>query len=76
MNEAIEKGVSEIWGESKEWKTLDWEVDTTAIISRAASSIFVGPELASDPEWQTVSPKYVVDFFSAVPEMQSVHPWL
>jgi hypothetical protein len=76
LYKAIKNGLSEIWGESKEWKTLDWEDNTTGIISRAASSIFVGPELASDPEWQTVSRKYVLDFFSAVPEMQSVHPWL
>lgn len=76
LNQAIEKGLREIWGESKEWKTIAWESDTTGIISRAASSIFVGPELASDPEWQAVSRAYVLDFFSAVPEMQSVHPWL
>ncbi|KAJ4015481.1 hypothetical protein NW752_006943 [Fusarium irregulare] len=76
LNETIEKSLKEIWGESKEWKSLDWEDNTTGIISRAASSIFVGPELASDPEWHTVSRKYVLDFFSAVPEMQSVHPWL
>jgi hypothetical protein len=76
LNEHLQVGLSDIWGEEKSWRSLDWENSTTGVISRAAASIFVGPELASDPEWQRVSRGYVLDFFSAVPEMQACHPWL
>ncbi|PCD20904.1 hypothetical protein FGRA07_05056 [Fusarium graminearum] len=76
LNEHIQAGLSENWGEDKSWKALDWDNGTTGVISRAAASIFVGPELASDPDWQLVSRTYVTDFFSAVPEMQACHPCL
>ncbi|KAF5622322.1 cytochrome P450 monooxygenase monooxygenase (lovA) [Fusarium sp. NRRL 52700] len=66
MNEHIKAGLSDIWGEEKCWKTLNWEDGTTGVISRAAASIFVGLELAADPEWQRVSRAYVLDYFRAV----------
>ncbi|KAF5554249.1 cytochrome P450 monooxygenase (lovA) [Fusarium mexicanum] len=49
---------------------------TTGVISRAAASIFVGPELAADPEWQMVSRAYVLDYFGAVGEMHLWPSWL
>ncbi|KAI6767692.1 hypothetical protein HG530_005701 [Fusarium avenaceum] len=76
LTEYLQAGLSEIWGEEKSWKLLDWEDSTTGVISRAAASIFVGPELASDPDWQRVSRGYVTDFFAAVGEMHAWHPWL
>ncbi|EXK36777.1 hypothetical protein FOXG_08910 [Fusarium oxysporum f. sp. lycopersici 4287] len=76
MNEHIKAGLSDIWGEGKSWKTLNWEDGTTGVISRAAASIFVGPELAADPEWQKVSRAYVLDYFGAVGEMHLWPSWL
>ncbi|KAH7262813.1 cytochrome P450 [Fusarium tricinctum] len=76
LTEHLQAGLSEIWGEEKSWKLLDWEDGTTGIISRAAASIFVGPELASDPDWQRVSRAYVTDYFAAVGEMHAWNPWL
>jgi cytochrome P450 len=76
MNECLQAGLSDIWGMDKSWKTLDWDNGTTGVISRAAAPIFIGPELASDPDWQKVSRDYVHDYFSAVAEMQACHPWL
>lgn len=72
----IKAALSDIWGEDKEWSLLDWENATTGLISRAAASIFVGLELATDPTWQKVSRTYVQDFFAAVSEMHCWHPWL
>ncbi|KAI1042926.1 hypothetical protein LB505_013106 [Fusarium chuoi] len=76
MNEHIKTGLSDIWREDKSWKTLNWEDGTTGVISRAAASIFVGPELADDPEWQKVSRAYVLDYFGAVGEMHLWPSWL
>ncbi|EXM26139.1 hypothetical protein FoTM2_010935 [Fusarium oxysporum f. sp. vasinfectum] len=76
MNKHIKAGLSDIWGEDKSWKTLNWEDGTTGVISRAAASIFVGPELAADPEWQKVSRAYVLDYFGAVGEMHLWPSWL
>ncbi|KAF5587845.1 cytochrome P450 monooxygenase monooxygenase (lovA) [Fusarium pseudoanthophilum] len=74
MNEHIKTGLSDIWGEDKSWKTINWEDGTTGVVSRAAASIFVGPELAADPEWQKVSRAYVLDYFGAVGEMHMCPP--
>lgn len=76
LNEYLQAGLSDFWGEDRSWKALNWEDGTTGVISRAAASIFVGPELASDSEWQRVSRAYVQDYFSAVTEMHACHPWL
>jgi cytochrome P450 len=76
LTEHLQVGLSEIWGQEKSWKLLNWEDGTTGVISRAAASIFVGPELASDPDWQRVSRAYVTDFFAAVGEMHAWQPWL
>ncbi|KAM0191634.1 hypothetical protein ACHAPI_008685 [Fusarium lateritium] len=76
LTKHLQAGLSEIWGEENSWKLLNWGDGTTGIISRAAASIFVGPELASDPEWQRVSRAYVTDYFTAVGEMRTWHPWL
>jgi hypothetical protein len=76
MIEHINAGLSDIWGEDKSWKTINWEDGTTGVISRAAASIFVGPELAADPEWQRVSRAYVLDYFGAVGEMHLWPSWL
>ncbi|KAJ5646066.1 cytochrome P450 [Penicillium lividum] len=60
------------WGLGETWHTIDWDKDTTGIISRAVASVFVGPEMASDPEWQTLVQRYVREFFTAVGEL---HAW-
>lgn len=72
----IKTALSELWGVDKDWQLLDWENATTGLISRAAAPIFVGPELATSPEWQKVTRAYVQDFFAAVSEMHSWHPIL
>ena len=73
----IRLALTELWGEdNQEWKHLDWDNGTSGLISRAAASVFVGPELATDPEWQDVTRSYVQEFFAAAPQMQSWHPWL
>jgi hypothetical protein len=76
LTEHLQVGLSEIWGQEKSWKLLNWEDRTTGVISRAATSIFVGPELAIDPDWQRVSRAYITDFFAAVGEMHAWQPWL
>ncbi|KAF9779939.1 hypothetical protein IL306_001067 [Fusarium sp. DS 682] len=76
LNEYLQAGLSDIWGEEKSWKTINWDDGTTGVISRVAASIFVGPELAADPEWQKVSRAYVMDFFGAVDEMHQWPSWL
>ncbi|KAM0717135.1 hypothetical protein Q7P37_006987 [Cladosporium fusiforme] len=59
----IKAALSDLWGEEDSWHPLDWENGTTGLISRAAASIFVGPELANNEAWQKVSRSYVQNFF-------------
>ncbi|KAB8279173.1 cytochrome P450 [Aspergillus minisclerotigenes] len=72
VNRHIRPALQHYWGDSGIWHSIDWENDTTGIISRAAASIFVGPEKAADDEWQTVVQAYVREYFAAVSEL---HKW-
>ncbi|KAJ5732920.1 cytochrome P450 [Penicillium manginii] len=69
INQHIGPALQYYWSDSKAWHFLDWENDTTGIISRAAASIFVGPEKATDPEWQNIVQSYVREFFAAAGEL-------
>ncbi|KAK3985425.1 cytochrome P450 [Cladorrhinum sp. PSN332] len=73
VNEHVAAALEEYWGaEGHSWHTVDWDRDTTGLISRAAASVFVGPEKAADREWQRIVQTYVREFFAAVGEL---HGW-
>ncbi|KAH7304052.1 cytochrome P450 [Stachybotrys elegans] len=75
MNSSLSNGLSDLWGEKDTWHEIDWHKDTTGIIARAASSVFVGPEKANDPEWLELVQTYVVSFFTAVNQLRAYPPW-
>lgn len=70
INSNLSDALAHHWGDSESWHAIDWQQDTTCIISRAAAAVFVGPDLAKDPEWQQVTIKYVTDYFTAVTHLQ------
>ncbi|KAI9376758.1 cytochrome P450 [Aspergillus egyptiacus] len=72
VNQHLATALQEHWGSSEVWHTIDWDKDLIGIISRAAASVFVGPEKAADPDWQTLVQTYVREFFAAVGEL---HTW-
>lgn len=72
VNQHIAPALQHHWGDIEVWHTINWDDDTTGIISRAAASVFVGPEKAADAEWQTVVQAYVREFFAAVGDL---HTW-
>ncbi|KAM7212675.1 Fumitremorgin C monooxygenase [Rhypophila decipiens] len=47
----IARGLDRLWGNADSWHAIDWYKDTTGIIARDSSSVFVGPEKCDDPEW-------------------------
>lgn len=49
-----------------EWHLVDFDQNILKFIARMASSIFVGPELARNPEWQTLITSYTTVFFNSV----------
>lgn len=75
LNTSLSKALHIHWGESTDWHTIDWQADTTGIITRAASSIFVGPEKAEDKEWLKLLQSYVAAYFSAVGELHTYPAW-
>jgi cytochrome P450 len=75
MSESLAVGLREIWGEGCEWHTINWYKDTMELIARAASSVFVGPEKASDREWLDLVQGYVMAYFSAVSELHQYPKW-
>lgn len=71
INQHVTIAFQQHWGNSETWHQIDWEKDMTGIISRAAESVFVGPEKAGDPEWQDLVQTYVHEYFSAVGELRA-----
>jgi hypothetical protein len=77
LNMQLDNALRVHWGEEeKEWRTLNWHADTTAIIARAASAVFVGPEKCEDEEWLEAVQGYVQAYFSAVGELHAWPAWL
>ncbi|EOA82545.1 uncharacterized protein SETTUDRAFT_34108 [Exserohilum turcica Et28A] len=75
VNASLAKAMQIHFGEGEDWHPIDWQKDTTGIISRAASSIFIGPELCDDPEWLEIIQGYVGAFFTAVNELHAYPAW-
>lgn len=75
MNESLSRGLASLWGEEKDWRSINWHNDTTGIIARVASSVFVGPEKADDSEWLDLIQGYVMAYFMAVGELHAYPPW-
>ena len=66
MDQQLMEVLKDTWTENRDWHTLKWSEDTMSVISRMSASVFVGPELASDPEWQNLTTSYTTNLFKAV----------
>lgn len=75
MNASLDRAFKLIWGEATDWHAINWYEDTTGIIARAASSVFVGPEKCDDAEWLELIQGYVMSYFTAVGELSAYPPW-
>lgn len=51
---------------SSDWHCLDWSMDTITLVSRVAAVIFVGKDLARNPDWQNLTITYTLNVFGAV----------
>ncbi|KAK7923681.1 cytochrome P450 [Apiospora marii] len=75
MNASLARGLQILWGDDNKWHTIDWHKDTMGVIARAASSVFVGPEKADDPEWLDLVQGYVMSYFTAVNDLHGFPAW-
>ena len=75
ISEHVEEALSSLWGNGKEWHELSWVPDTMGLVSRAAASVFVGPQLARTEEWQSMTMAYAGGFFSAAFELKRWPAW-
>lgn len=66
MNAQLTDVLKGTWTDQRDWHILDWPLDAMKLISRLSSSVFVGPELAPDTEWQNLTITYTVNLFKAV----------
>jgi cytochrome P450 len=76
MNASLARGLQLIWGGSPDWHAINWHQDTTGIIARVASSVFVGPEMCDDAEWLELIQGYVMSYFTVVAEMHAYPRWM
>lgn len=50
-----------------DWHGINFHQDITRIVGRVSAAVFVGPELARNPEWQDLTIAYTLNFFSMAP---------
>ncbi|KAI6253880.1 hypothetical protein MCOR21_011566 [Pyricularia oryzae] len=75
LNASVKRTLHDTLGEGAEWHAIDWYAGTSNIIARAASSVFVGPEKADDPEWLELAQTYVTAYFTGVAELGTYPAW-
>lgn len=56
----------------QDWHAIDWPQDGVRFIGRMSASVFVGPELARNPEWQDLILTSTLNTFMGV---RSLHAW-
>lgn len=49
-----------------EWHAVGWPQHALRFVGRMSAAVFVGPELASDPEWQKLTLTYTLNLFNGV----------
>lgn len=75
MNASLGRAFKLMWGDATDWHAISWYQDTSGIIARAASSVFVGPEKCDDAEWLELVQGYVMSYFTAVGELHGYPAW-
>lgn len=75
ISEHVGAALDDVCGLDGDWHTLNWTPDTMSLVSRAAASAFVGPDLARDAEWQRMTTTYATGFFAAAFELKRWPSW-
>jgi cytochrome P450 len=76
LKEVLSEALELHWGTEKTWHTIDWQEDTTALISRASASVFAGIRISRNKEWLKITTSYVMDYFTAVGKLREWPLWL
>ncbi|KGO64075.1 Acyl transferase/acyl hydrolase/lysophospholipase [Penicillium italicum] len=71
LHKHITEALQEIWTDEKEWHTIDWSQDAIRFVGRMSASVFVGPELARDPDWQNLTITTTINTFMGVRALRS-----
>ena len=66
LNAGIQEALSQHWGNGSDWHAIDWQRDTTGIISGAAAAVSASPALAQNDEWQQLTVNYTMSSFMAL----------
>ncbi|WYZ42118.1 hypothetical protein EsH8_V_001013 [Colletotrichum jinshuiense] len=75
FNETISEMLEEEWADAKDWKTVKWGEDAPRFVGRMSAAVFVGPQLARDPEWQKLTLTYTLNLFNSIRALRG-WPWL
>ncbi|KAK2787737.1 hypothetical protein FQN53_004760 [Emmonsiellopsis sp. PD_33] len=72
FHEHITEALRDIWTDNNDWHTIDWSEHAIQFIGRMSASVFVGPELARNPEWQKLIITSTINTFMGV---RSLRAW-
>ncbi|KAL8303020.1 hypothetical protein RB597_005334 [Gaeumannomyces tritici] len=75
MSASLGRALDLLWGSAQDWHAIDWSSDTTGVVARAASSVFVGPEKCDDAEWLGLVQSYVDGYFASVGALHGYPVW-
>ncbi|KAK3294579.1 cytochrome P450 [Chaetomium fimeti] len=79
MNTTLSHALHTLWGNTNTtkptWHALNWQTDTMALIARTATSVFAGPQKATDAAWLALVQGYVLAYFSGVADLHRYPRW-
>ncbi|ODM18227.1 hypothetical protein SI65_06098 [Aspergillus cristatus] len=72
FHEHLTEALREIWTDFDDWHTVDWPQHGIRFIGRMPASVFAGPRLARDAEWQELILTSTLNTFMGV---RSLRAW-
>ena len=60
----------------EDWTEININAKLVTIVAKVSGRIFVGPELAQDPEYLDAACNYTIDLINAVNGVKKLRPWL
>ncbi|KAI9932136.1 hypothetical protein MW887_009645 [Aspergillus wentii] len=76
FHEHLTEALREIWTDDSDWHTVDWSQHGIRFIGRMSASVFVGPQLARDAQWQELVLTSTINTFMGVRSLRACPAFL
>ncbi|CRK18591.1 hypothetical protein BN1708_012401 [Verticillium longisporum] len=63
------------FGKSAEWKEFVLKTEILNLVARLSSRVFLGPEVARNEDWLSITKSYTIHGFLAAEQLRNYSPW-